>query len=189
MNSDEWQTPLELFNMINAATGNKIFWDACCNADNTLINQEHFIQGSLHHQHHESLYNYLTIDMQKVHRHAELMGYTPGDTIFMNPPYSNSLPFVKKAWEDSKYFRVIMLLKADPTPKWFKYGLERVVGLPYITHESVDDDFENVLNCGSAVIIYFLKDRVKFIRPDKEKATGAPFPSVLIVFDRRREPC
>jgi phage N-6-adenine-methyltransferase len=38
---------------------------------------------------------------------------------FMNPPYSNPLPFIEKAWEDSKHCKIVCLVKADPSTKWW----------------------------------------------------------------------
>ena len=42
------------------------------------------------------------------------------DTCFMNPPYSNPLPFIKKAWEDSKHCKIVCLLKLDCSTKWWR---------------------------------------------------------------------
>jgi len=43
------------------------------------------------------------------------------DKTFVNPPYSNPLPFVKKAInENKKGKRIIMLLRMDTSTKWFK---------------------------------------------------------------------
>ena len=40
---------------------------------------------------------------------------------FVNPPYSNPLPWVKKAIEESKKGRlIVMLLKMDTSTRWFK---------------------------------------------------------------------
>ena len=39
------------------------------------------------------------------------------DTAFMNPPYSNPLPFIKKAYEDSVYCKIVALIKADTSTK------------------------------------------------------------------------
>jgi hypothetical protein len=38
---------------------------------------------------------------------------------FMNPPYSNPKPFIEKAWEDSKYCKIVCLVKCDPSTKWW----------------------------------------------------------------------
>ena len=43
------------------------------------------------------------------------------DKTYCNPPYSNPLPFVKKAIEESKKGKlIVLLLKMDTSTKWFK---------------------------------------------------------------------
>lgn len=41
------------------------------------------------------------------------------NSAFMNPPYSNPKPFIEKAWEDSKYCKIVCLVKCDPSTKWW----------------------------------------------------------------------
>jgi len=44
-----------------------------------------------------------------------------GDKTYVNPPYSNPLPWVKKAIKESKKGKtVVMLLRMDTSTKWFK---------------------------------------------------------------------
>ena len=44
-----------------------------------------------------------------------------GDRTFVNPPYSNPLPWVKKAIvENKKGNMIVMLLKMDTSTSWFK---------------------------------------------------------------------
>jgi len=43
------------------------------------------------------------------------------DKTYVNPPYSKPLPFVKKAIEENrKGKRIVMLLRMDTSTKWFK---------------------------------------------------------------------
>ena len=43
-----------------------------------------------------------------------------GDKTFVNPPYSNPLPWVEKAIKESqKGNMIVMLLKVDTSTKWF----------------------------------------------------------------------
>ena len=43
------------------------------------------------------------------------------DKTFVNPPYSNPLPWVKKAIEEQKKGKtIVLLLKMDTSTKWFK---------------------------------------------------------------------
>jgi len=44
---------------------------------------------------------------------------------YVNPPYSNPLPWVKKAIEESKKgVNVVMLLRVDPSTKWYRLLME-----------------------------------------------------------------
>lgn len=44
---------------------------------------------------------------------------------YVNPPYSNPMPWVEKAIEESKKgCYVVMLLKCDPSTKWYKKIVE-----------------------------------------------------------------
>lgn len=48
-----------------------------------------------------------------------------GDKAYVNPPYSNPLPWVEKAIEESKRgCKVVMLLPVDTSTKWFRLLLE-----------------------------------------------------------------
>jgi hypothetical protein len=43
------------------------------------------------------------------------------DKTYVNPPYSNPLPWVKKAIEESKKGKtIVMLLRVDTSTQWFK---------------------------------------------------------------------
>jgi len=44
---------------------------------------------------------------------------------FVNPPYSKPLPWVKKAVKEAKKgISVVMLLRVDPSTKWYKLLME-----------------------------------------------------------------
>lgn len=38
---------------------------------------------------------------------------------FLNPPYSNPKPFIRKAWDDSKHCKIVCLVKCDPSTRWW----------------------------------------------------------------------
>ena len=81
--------------------------------------------------------------------------------VFVNPPYSQMETWIKKAYEESRRSDTIVyfLCPARTDTKWFhNFALK-------------------------AKELYFIKGRLKFKRPDKDKAVGAPFPSMLIRFD------
>ena len=76
-----------------------------------------------------------------------------GKSVFMNPPYSNPAPWVKKACEESLKGKVIVgLLRGDTSTRWFHDWV-----LPYAR-------------------IRFIKGRIKF------NGKPAPFPSIIAVW-------
>ena len=96
-------------------------------------------------------------------------------TCFMNPPYSNPYPFVKKAWEDSKYCKIVLVLSAKTNTKWWRvfwdsdnhkpYGGCKVRFIPYRRHH---------------------KSRVAFVNPETGKEqSGNTCGTSIIIFDRR----
>ncbi len=48
-----------------------------------------------------------------------------GDKTYVNPPYSNPLPWVEKAIEENKKgHMIVMLLRVDTSTKWFAKLIE-----------------------------------------------------------------
>tara|TARA_Y100000004_G_scaffold89474_1_gene100375 strand:+ start:618 stop:959 length:342 start_codon:yes stop_codon:yes gene_type:complete len=56
----------------------------------------------------------LEVDWEYYYRRSGYIG------AFVNPPYSNPLPWVKKAIAASKKMPVVMLLKHDSSTEWFR---------------------------------------------------------------------
>ena len=51
---------------------------------------------------------------------------------YVNPPYSNPLPWIKKAIEESKKgVNVIMLLRVDPSTNWYRLLIEEDVYIAF----------------------------------------------------------
>ena len=76
-----------------------------------------------------------------------------GNSVFLNPPYSNPTPWLKKAHEESiKGKRVVGLLRGDTSTKWFHDWV-----LPYAE-------------------LRFVKGRLKF------NGKPAPFPSIIAIW-------
>lgn len=117
--SDQFRTPPWLFKLLDETFG-PFFVDACCNKNNCLVS---FQKEALQYYNEEN-YDYLASDMRKIYEKVgEIRGnmmLTTSPNIFMNPPYSNSIPFVQKAWEDAKYFRIVLLVRDDPSTNWYK---------------------------------------------------------------------
>lgn len=92
------------------------------------------------------------------------------DSAFCNPPYSNPKPFVEKCWEDSKKAKIVMLVKCDPSTKWW----------------AVFFNYDKGIGKDGCKVIYLPK-RIKFDPPIglEIKSSTASFPSAIIVMDRR----
>ena len=87
-------------------------------------------------------------------------GYKP--SIFVNPPYSNPLPFVQRAAELMKAGHlVVMLLPADKSTKWYK-----------VIHDNATE------------VIDIIGGRINFIHPvTGEEVKGNNKGSMVAVFD------
>lgn len=80
------------------------------------------------------------------------------DKTYVNPPYSNPLPWVKKAIEENKKGKTIaLLLRLDTTTEAFRLLRDAGVHMFY---------------CG---------ERLRFIKIGEEKNYLSPFPSVLYI--------
>lgn len=117
--SDQWRTPDDLFNILDKGgeyqgikfDGFNFDIDLTANTSNSKCN--HFcydylqsLTGSKDSNCMGTLYE--DWDYQIVKKSA-----------FMNPPYSNPKPFIEKAWEDSKYCKIVCLVKCDPSTQWW----------------------------------------------------------------------
>src|SRR5690606_38537281 len=109
--SDEWRTPDDLFNILDKGgvyqgikfDGFNFDIDLCATKENKKVN------------YYSS--DYLNLDL------FSISGFSLGSlgihSAFMNPPYSNPKPFIEKAWEDSKYCKIVCLVKCDPSTRWW----------------------------------------------------------------------
>lgn len=162
--SDLWETPQWLFDELNEEFSFDI--DLCANKDNHKCN----------------IYfdDYLVKDMST----DNLSGF---NRAFMNPPYSNPLPFIKKAYEDSKYCKIVMLIKCDTSTKawgvFWEYEKSRVrEATPYMrSWEWVD----KLSGPKPGVEVRFLPKRLKFERDGVPSKNCAAFPSAIVIMDRR----
>ncbi len=174
--SDCWETPLWLFNELNNEFHFNI--DLCASLDNHKCST----WFSDYFAHDLSLYSC---------RDA---------SCFMNPPYSNPLPFVKKAYEDSKYCRIVCLLKCDTSTKTWDVFWNYGGNCPYCDNNSYDtagyEDNNYCERCHGThnyhgpkphIEVRFLPKRVKFVPPKgyEGKVSSCAFPSCIVIMDRR----
>lgn len=104
-NKDMYQTPDFIFNYMNRKY--RFDWDGCASSQDTLCKQ--FIS------------EVMDITMPKTQALIER-----GASVWMNPPYSNPMPFVEAAISlmIERNCTVVMLLPADKSTKWFTHGLK-----------------------------------------------------------------
>ncbi len=83
-----------------------------------------------------------------------------GKSVYLNPPYSNPMPWVKKAYEESLRGSVVVaLLKADTSTAWF--------------HDWVLGKAE----------IRFLRGRVHFVSRNNQ-ITRCPFANIIAIWGK-----
>lgn len=118
---DEWRTPDDLFNALDKGgeymgmyfEGYRFAADLCATKKNTKC--KIFYRDYLNDVQVSTVYNAPRVATMQVYKE---IGGTDW-TCFMNPPYSTPKPFVEKAWEDSKYCKIVCLIKCDPSTKWW----------------------------------------------------------------------
>lgn len=131
--SDEWSTPQDLFDRLNAEFNFTL--DPCANESNHKCD------------------NYFTKEQDGLTKNWG------GHTVFCNPPYGRQIGrWVRKCYEESEKSVCAMLIPARTDTRWF--------------HDYIYGKAE----------VRFIKGRLRF----GDSKTSAPFPSMVVVFDRRR---
>jgi site-specific DNA-methyltransferase (adenine-specific) len=139
--SDLWETPQYLYDELNKEFNFK--FDLCANETNKKadITPDNYLK-----------YDMLWVDC----------------SCFMNPPYSNPRLFIEKAYQDSKYCTIVMLIKCDTsTRSWGVFW-----------------DYDNN-KPKPGVEVRFLPKRLKFERNGVPSKNSANFPSVIVVMNRK----
>lgn len=106
--SDQWRTPDSLYQELNNEFDFQI--DLCATKENSKCEnwyQDYLNNECWHVKHQEPCYLRLGVDWLK------------DSTAFMNCPYSNPKPFIEKAWEDSRFCKIVCLVKVDPSTQWW----------------------------------------------------------------------
>ena len=84
------------------------------------------------------------------------------DKTYINPPYSNPSPWIYKAIEESKKGkRIVLLMRFDPTTKYFRALIENNAHIFY---------------CG---------ERLRFTSPYSKLNYASPFPSILVMLNSK----
>lgn len=90
--------------------------------------------------------------------------YRADGAVFCNPPYGRNIcQWVKKAYDEAKshHTTIVLLIPARTDTAYFHR---------YIYNQP-------------NVVIYFLRGRLKFERPDGTRMSTAPFPSMIVIFN------
>lgn len=111
---DCWRTPPEIYAALNAEFS--FVGDVAASDKNHL---------------HE---NYLTENEDALSDEKPWGVVFPNGYVFCNPPYSDPMPWVKKAQQEDCYFTgVVMLVPADTSVGWFKQAMKDVSEVRFIT--------------------------------------------------------
>lgn len=116
--SDQWQTPMALFNVLDKGgiyqgipfDGFNFDIDLCATRENSKCN--HLCWDFLNSLTGSKDSNCIGTIYDDVEAGIINVG-------FMNPPYSNPRPFIEKAWEHSKIMKIVCLVKCDPSTRWW----------------------------------------------------------------------
>lgn len=143
--TDEWETPQWLFDKLNAEF--KFDLDVCATDKNTKCKN-------------------FCIDALRA------SDWGSENEAFMNPPYSTPKPFVEMAYSQSKFRKIVCLLKVDPSTTWWAIFWDHELHKPR-----------------PGIEIRYLPRRLKFdvpknLRRDK-KYNGPTFPTCIVIMDRR----
>lgn len=152
--SDEWETPQDLFDALNAEFGFHV--DVAATAKNSKTEGCYFGPG-------RAFPDALNVDWHRFMHdgHGEAQ-WTP-TVCWLNPPYSRCAEFVAKAAAEAKQgCTVVMLIPARTDTRYF--------------HEHIWDATRH--RPRRRVEVRFLKGRLKF----SGSKSSAPFPSMIVVF-------
>ena len=142
-----WQTPKYVFHWLNLRF--KFDIDGCANGDNALV-KLYFGDGGLAD-------DFLNFNLDA------LKGGLSRASIFVNPPYSNVTPFIKRAkvlCNDGHL--VVMLLNNDKSTRWYQNHIHGVA------NEVID----------------IVGGRIAFIHPvTKQEIKGNSKGQMIVVFD------
>lgn len=157
--SDQWKTPQWLFDELNEKFNFDI--DLCASKKNSRCNT--YCIDYLNNQAELGDFQEAISPLHKEFHAPQIR------SAFMNPPYSNPLPFIEKAWEDSKHCKIVCLVKCDPSTKWWA---------------TFWDYNKNTPKSGCQVS--FFPKRIKFEPPEGlSDKSGPTFPCALVIMDRQ----
>lgn len=141
--SDDWQTPPYFYNLLDKEFNFTL--DPCASYE--TIEGKHIGLNALCPKYYTERENGLIQNWE-------------GEVVFVNPPFSQKVDWIKKCFEEGNKpnTTVVMLIPATPDPVWWH---------EYIMH---------------AHEIRFCNGRVNFIDPMKQDRHGATFPLAVVIW-------
>ena len=110
--SDSWGTPPKVFEAAQRWLGLPFNWDVCATRENSMVRDRWFGLDT-------------GINSLKMGWHSSLAWRFGVPVIWMNPPYSDPLPWCRKAAEEAKKGCIVVgLLNNDPSTVWYKDWIE-----------------------------------------------------------------
>lgn len=152
----DWQTPPELFKVIEQELGFKFTLDPCAPPENNLSTPKFYTEED-----------------------DGLKQSWRGEKAYMNPPYGNLPAWVEKAYWESQHEDTIIvgLLPVRTSPKYMRHYV-------WTRRAKFLGDLSDARKLMLGEIgIFFLPKRVRFIDPNTGQKTGSPyFDSMLVVW-------
>lgn len=157
MANDLWRTPPEVFNKLNEEFN--FLWDVASSDENHLC-ENYFTERD------DALSKRWDLDTRDIDKHITMQDY-----IWCNPPYSNPMPWVKKALEAQKDgLGVVMLLNNDDSVGWFAEALKGVSEIRRIVADEKPTGG-------------YASGRLAFINEEGKTVSGNNKPQFILVFN------
>ncbi len=183
--SDSWETPQWLFDQLNAEFHFDI--DLCATEDNSKC--EDFCHDYLNDIIGRKGSNCIGCFQQETKQGLI-------QSAFMNPPYSRPTKtnpginsFIEKAWEDSKYCKIVCLVKCDPSTKWWStfWNYDNSTCTNCSSGYPDNNCYCEEIGPKPGCEVRFLPRRIRFeAPPGLDGQSGPTFPSCIVIMDRRR---
>lgn len=159
MSNDSWRTPPEVFNTLNKEF--RFVADMACSEANKLCKLGFYEEDDS-----------LSLDWREEINHAYPLKVS-NDYVWLNCPYSNPMPWVKKSLEaQSNGLGVVMLLNDDTSVGWFAEALK---GVSEIRHIVADEEPGSKRGYSSG--------RIGFLDGNGDPQSGNNKPQFILVFN------
>lgn len=159
MANDLWRTPIEVFNTLNREF--RFVADMACSNENKLC-ELGFTEKD----------DSLSLDWKSEIDKAYPLK-SNHDYVWLNCPYSNPMPWVKKAIESqSNGLGVVMLLNDDTSAGWFAESLKGVSEIRHIVADATPEGKRE-----------YSTGRIAFLDGEGKPITGNNKPQFILVFN------